>query len=70
MVFHPAPPTVSYGPAIRRRYRQRWKERRKRARDRYAEMSDEQREAISPYRHRPKGAFRAHHRWGGTPTPH
>jgi hypothetical protein len=32
----------------------RWKERRKRARDRYAEMSDEQREAISRYEHRPE----------------
>jgi hypothetical protein len=33
---------------------QRWKERRKRAVDRYAEMSDEQREAIDRYEHRPK----------------
>jgi hypothetical protein len=32
----------------------RWKERRRRARDRYAEMSDEQREAIDRYHHRPK----------------
>jgi hypothetical protein len=32
----------------------RWKERRRRARDRYAEMSDEQREAIDRYHHHPK----------------
>ena len=30
----------------------RWKERRKSAGDRYAEMSGEQREAISRYQHR------------------
>jgi len=33
----------------------RWKERRRRARDRYAEMSDEQREAIDRYQHRASG---------------
>jgi hypothetical protein len=32
----------------------RWKERRRRALDRYAEMSDEQRDAIDQYKHRPK----------------
>jgi hypothetical protein len=35
-----------------------WKERRKNARDRYAEMSDEQREAIDRY-HRPRHRFPA-----------
>jgi hypothetical protein len=30
----------------------RWKERRRRARDRYAEMSEEQREAIDRFQHR------------------
>ena len=33
---------------------QRWKERRRRARERYAEMGDEQREAIDRYKHRPE----------------
>jgi len=33
---------------------QRWKERRVRARDRYAEMPEEQREAIDRFEHRPK----------------
>jgi len=33
---------------------QRWKERRARARDRYAEMPEEQREAIDRFEHRPK----------------
>ena len=33
---------------------QRWKERRKRERDRYAEMPEEQREAIDRYEHRPE----------------
>jgi hypothetical protein len=32
----------------------RWKERRRRGLDRYAEMSDEQREAIDRYKHRPE----------------
>jgi len=32
----------------------RWKERRRRALDRYAEMNDEQRDAIDRYKHRPK----------------
>jgi hypothetical protein len=32
----------------------RWKERRRRALDRYAEMGDEQREAIDRYKHRPE----------------
>jgi hypothetical protein len=32
----------------------RWKERRRRALNRYAEMSDEQREAIDRYKHRYK----------------
>jgi hypothetical protein len=36
----------------------RWKERRKNARDRYAEMSEEQREAIDRY-HRPQHRFPA-----------
>jgi hypothetical protein len=31
-----------------------WKERRRRALERYAEMSDEQREAIDRYKHRPE----------------
>jgi hypothetical protein len=31
----------------------RWKERRRRALDRYAQMSDEQRAAIDRYKHRP-----------------
>ena len=30
-----------------------WKERRRRSLDRYAEMGDEQREAIDRYKHRP-----------------
>jgi hypothetical protein len=34
----------------------RWKERRRPALDRYAEMSDEQREAIDRCKHRPKFA--------------
>jgi hypothetical protein len=42
---------------MRLRLYRRWKERRKRARDRYAEMSDEQREAIDRYQHRPGGGF-------------
>jgi hypothetical protein len=41
-------------PLMPLRLYQRWKERRKRARDRYAEMSDEQREAIDRYKHRPE----------------
>jgi hypothetical protein len=32
----------------------RWKERRRRALERYAEMSEEQRDAIDRYQHRPK----------------
>jgi hypothetical protein len=31
-----------------------WKERRRRSLDRYAEMGDEQREAIDRYNHRPE----------------
>jgi len=31
-----------------------WKERRRRLLDRYAEMDDEQREAIDRYQHRPE----------------
>jgi hypothetical protein len=31
-----------------------WKERRSRSLDRYAHMSDEQREAIDRYKHRPE----------------
>jgi len=36
---------------------QRWKERRRRALERSAEMSDEQREAIDRYKHRLKTAL-------------
>lgn len=31
-----------------------WKDRRRRAAERYAEMTDEQREAIDRYEHRPE----------------
>ena len=31
-----------------------WKERRKRSLDRYAEMDEEQRDAIDSYKHRPE----------------
>jgi hypothetical protein len=48
----------------------RWKERRRRALDRYAEMSDEQRDAIDRYKHRPKDgantAPRDTRTWGDT----
>ena len=48
----------------------RWKERRSRALDRYAEMSDEQRDAIDRYKHRPKDgantAPRDTRTWGDT----
>jgi hypothetical protein len=39
-------------PLMTLRLYRRWKERRSRARDRYAEMSEEQREAIGRYQHR------------------
>jgi hypothetical protein len=44
-------------PLMSLRLYQRWKERRRRARIRYAEMSDEQREAIDRYKHRPEGGL-------------
>ena len=46
----------------------RWKERRSWALDRYDEMTDEQREAIDRYQHRPKVGLPALPMPHGTPA--